>query len=79
MKKILRKIAMLSAPVLAAASLIGLSRAVDPVAVAGWKALAVFSVLGSLSAVASASRRGHVELDAMFGADKLRENSREAA
>jgi hypothetical protein len=79
MKIILRKIAMLSAPVMAAASLIGMSQAVDPVAAAGWKALAVFSVLGCLSAVASGTRRGHVELGAMFGADGLREDSREAA
>ena len=79
MKVILRKIGMLAAPVLAAASLIGMTQATDPVAAAGWKALAVFSVLGCLSAVAGVSRRDHVELGAMFGADELREDSREAA
>lgn len=69
---------MMSAPVLAAASLIGWSQAADPLAAAGWKALAVFSVLGSLATVSNGSRRGHVELGAMTGAD-LRENTREAA
>lgn len=78
MRKTLKKMAMLTAPVLAATSLIGLSQTADPVAAAGWKALAVFSVLGCLSTVANGSRSGHVELGAMRGAD-LREKGREAA
>lgn len=78
MRKTMKKAAMLTAPVLAAISLIGLSQTADPVAAAGWKALSVFSVLGCLSTVANGSRRGHVELDAMHGAD-LQDKGREAA
>ncbi len=69
MRIFLSKVAVLAVPLSVAVSLIGLSQAVDPLITEGWKALAVFSVLGCLSTVASGSRRTQAKAGAMRRAD----------